>query len=81
MIAIDPQQAVVVRRLFELRDCFPKWSLSRLAVQLNADGFLTRRGKQFTDVQVKRILDREMFYRGTYQYGGIEAEGQYEAIL
>lgn len=81
VIAIDPQQAVVVRRLFELRDCFPKWSLSRLAVQLNADGFLTRRGKKFTDVQVKRILDRETFYRGKYQYGGIEAEGLYEAIL
>ncbi|RKP54137.1 recombinase family protein [Cohnella endophytica] len=75
VIVIDPEQAVVVRRLFELRDCFPRWSLSRLAVQLNADGFLTRQEKRFTDVQVKRILDRETFYRGTYQYGGIEAEG------
>lgn len=81
VIAIDPQQAIVVRRLFELRGCFANWSLSRLAVQLNADGFRTRRGSLFTDVQVKRILDREAFYRGTYQYGGVESEGQYEAIL
>jgi DNA invertase Pin-like site-specific DNA recombinase len=81
VIELDPAQAIVVRRLFELRDCFPRWSLSRLAVQLNSDGFHTRREKRFTDVQVKRILDREDFYRGTYQYGGIEAEGQHEAIL
>lgn len=81
VIVLDPGQAIIVRRLFELRDCFPRWSLSRLAMQLNNDGFLTRREKRFTDVQVKRILDREDFYRGTYQYGGIEAEGQHEAIL
>lgn len=81
VIVLEPAQAIIVRRLFELRDCFPRWSLSRLAVQLNADGFHTRHGKQFTDVQVKRILDREDFYRGMYHYGGVEAEGQHEAIL
>lgn len=81
VIELDPEQAIVVRRLFELRALFPCWSLSRLAAQLQNDGFQTRRGKQFTDVQVKRILDREDFYRGTYRYGEIEAEGQHEAIL
>jgi DNA invertase Pin-like site-specific DNA recombinase len=50
VIALDPIQAVVVRRLFELRDLFPRWSLSRIAMQLNEDGFQTRRGKRFTDV-------------------------------
>lgn len=81
VIEIDPQQAVVVRRLFELRELFPGWSLSRLARQLNQDGFQTRQGKQFTDVQVKRILDRETLYKGIYRYGTIEAEGTHEAIL
>jgi DNA invertase Pin-like site-specific DNA recombinase len=59
VIEIDPAQALTVRRLFELRELFPQWSLSRLAVQLNHDGLQTRRGKRFTDVQVKRMLDRE----------------------
>jgi DNA invertase Pin-like site-specific DNA recombinase len=66
VLVIDPQQAIVVRRLYELRDFFSQWSLSRLAVQLNVDGFRTRRGSLFTDVQVKRILDREEFYRGSH---------------
>ncbi|RTE11194.1 recombinase family protein [Paenibacillus whitsoniae] len=81
VIEIDESQAVVVRRLFELRDLFPRWSLSRLASQLNNDGFQTRRGKPFTDVQVSRILERENFYRGTYRYSNIEAEGKHAAII
>ncbi|SDO04961.1 Site-specific DNA recombinase related to the DNA invertase Pin [Paenibacillus sp. yr247] len=81
VIEIDEAQAVVVRRLFELRDLFPQWSLSRLAEQLNRDGFQTRRGKRFTDVQVFRILEREDFYKGTYRYGNIKAEGKHAAII
>jgi len=80
-IQLDQAGAVVVRRLFELRECFPQWSLSRLALQLNQDGFHTKRGKTFTDVQVKRMLDREDFYRGRYHYSGVDVVGQHEAIL
>ena len=81
IIEVDPKQANIVRRVFELRRNHPFWSLSRLAEQLNAEGFQTRRGKRFTDVQVKRILDHESFYRGMYRYGSIVTEGQHESIL
>lgn len=30
---------------------------------------------------VKRILDREDFYKGEYEYGGIKSIGDYEPIL
>lgn len=53
----------------------PSWSLSQIAVELNQAGYRTVQGKLFTKVQIKRILDREDFYRGMYRYGQIEAKG------
>jgi len=45
------------------------------------EGHRTEKGKRFTKVQVKRILDRESFYRGIYTYGQIQANGQHQAII
>ncbi|MGF9910330.1 recombinase family protein [Brevibacillus porteri] len=80
-IQINERQAVTVRRLFSLRETHPTWSLSQLAVQLNTEGYTTTHDKSFTKVQVKRIIDREAFYRGTYRYGQIEANGLHQAIM
>lgn len=80
-IQIDERQAETVRRLFSLRETNPTWSLSQLAVQLNTEGYTTTHDKSFTKVQVKRIIDREAFYRGTYRYGQIEANGLHQAIM
>jgi hypothetical protein len=33
-------------------------SLGRIAAQLNAEGYVTRRGKSWSPTQVKRVLDR-----------------------
>lgn len=80
-IEINWDEALAVRRLFELRELFPKWSLSELAYQLNYDGYKTKQGSRFTKVQVKRILDREDFYRGLYFYGNVEAQGCHTPII
>ena len=78
---VDAGKAVVVRRLFELRYIFKNWSFTQLAKQLNVEGYCTAKGKQFTKVQVKRMLDRENFYRGMYKYGKIQTKGQHAVII
>jgi DNA invertase Pin-like site-specific DNA recombinase len=80
-LEIDWENAVVIQRLFELRELFPHWSLARLAIQLNYDGYKTARGNPFSKMQVKRMLDREDFYSGTYCYGTLTVPGQHAAIL
>ncbi|ACO29478.1 recombinase family protein [Bacillus cereus] len=81
VLEVDVEKAVVVRRLFELRHFFKHWSLTQLAERLNRDGYRTEKGKLFTKVQVKRMLDRENFYRGVYTYGQIQTNGKHPAII
>ncbi|MEK4455236.1 recombinase family protein [Paenibacillus sp. FSL L8-0506] len=80
-LKINLKEASAILRLFELRELFPSWSLSKYAFQLNYDGFSTAKDKPFTKVQVKRILDREDFYKGFYCYGEISSIGHYSAII
>lgn len=80
-IEVIQDEALAVKRLFELKELYPKWSLSELACRMNSEGFTTKQGKSFTKVQVKRILDRKEFYQGMYCYGGIKVEGKHRAIL
>ena len=65
----------------ELRHFFKHWSLTQLAERLNMEGYCTQKGKRFTKVQVKRMLDRENFYRGVYTYGQIQTNGKHPAII
>ena len=81
MLEVDVEKAVVVRRLLDLRNFFKHWSLTQLTEQLNVEGYCTAKGKQFTKVQVKRMLDRESFYRGVYTYGQIQTNGKHLAII
>lgn len=80
-LSVDPVQAKTVRRVFELKEQHPTWSLAQIAAELNREGFTTVQGKPFSKVQVKRILDREDFYRGMYRYGQIEAKGVHQPII
>lgn len=80
-IQVDEKQAKTVRRVFQLKEQYPLWTLSLIAEELNKEGFTTQQGNMFTKVQVKRILDRRDFYSGTYRYGDISAEGVHQAIL
>ena len=43
-------------------------------------GYKGRKGADFNVMLVKRILDKENFYKGSYNYGGIESVGEYEPI-
>lgn len=81
VIEVNKAQANTVRRLFDIREQNPNWTLTEMAIQMNQEGFTTQQGKQFTKVQVKRILDRREFYEGQYHYGGITATGLHQAIL
>lgn len=81
ILIVDEEQAKVVRRIFEIRHNSPTLSLSEIANRLNIEGYKTAKGKDFTKVQVKRILDREYLYRGYYRYGDIEVKGVHQAII
>jgi site-specific DNA recombinase len=80
-LEVNHEESLVIKRLFELKSNFPKWSLSQLASQLNSEGYSTQQNKGFTKVQVKRILDRKDFYEGIYSYGEIRAKGVHKPIL
>lgn len=80
-LTVNREEAEIVRHIFTLRNLHPDWSLRQLAQALNAVGHRTRNGKAWQAMQVQRILERESFYRGLYQYGDITSTGQFEAIL
>jgi site-specific DNA recombinase len=80
-LELDNRKALTVRRLFELKQLHPRWTLTQYAEELNEAGHQTEQGNRFTKVQVKRIFDHEPMYRGTYTYGSIEAVGQHQAII
>ena len=77
----DPDKARTVKRLFELHHEMPGATLQAMADKLNEEGHTTARGGRFHPVQVKRILEREMVYKGGYKYAGIEAPGQHIPII
>ncbi|MGG4394583.1 recombinase family protein [Paenibacillus thiaminolyticus] len=80
-IQVDEKQAKTVRRVFQIKEQHPTFTLTNIAEALNEEGFTTQQGSMFTKVQVKRILDRRDFYSGIYRYGDISAEGLHQAIL
>jgi site-specific DNA recombinase len=80
-IQVDEKQAQTVRRVFQLKEEHPLWSLTQIAEAMNEEGFTTQQGRLFTKVQIKRILDRRDIYSGIYRYGNIQANGLHEAIL
>jgi hypothetical protein len=81
VLQLDQEKALTVKRVFELREERPSWTLQQLADRLNKEGHTTAQGKSFKPMQVKRILDRQGLYSGIYSYSGIEAEGQHDAII
>ena len=80
-LEVNEEQANTVRRVFEIKQRNPALSLSQIASIINLEGFKTTQDKEFTKVQIKRILDRKDFYSGIYHYGQIEAKGEHIAII
>jgi DNA invertase Pin-like site-specific DNA recombinase len=75
----DAAKVDVVRKVFSLHA--RRYSLSKIANELNAQGWVTTTGKPWRKQAVDRILKDKPFYRGLYAYAGIEAKGQHEAVL
>lgn len=80
-LEVNETQARAVKRIFELRELNPDFSLSDIASCLNTEGYKTRENKSFTKVQVKRVLDHRDFYKGLYSYSEIKSTGQHKPIL
>jgi len=80
-LSLDEDKASTVKRVFELRDTKPDASLKKIADMLNSEGYTTKEGRQFHPMQVKRILDRQAIYEGSYKYSGIEANGKQPRII
>jgi DNA invertase Pin-like site-specific DNA recombinase len=80
-LTLDEEKTSTVKRVFELRAAKPDASLKKIADILNVEGLTTKEGKPFHPMQVKRILDRRAFYKGTYRYSGVDVDGQHQTIL
>lgn len=80
-LEVDEDKVPTVRRVFDLREEHPDWTLDRIASVLNQEGHTTAKGKPFGKVQVKRILDRRELYAGLYRYAGLQAPGKHQAII
>lgn len=80
-LVIDPEEAEVVRFIFE-RKFSGKTMLSTVDA-LNEAGYKTRNGKAFVISTVQSIWNNELTYRGKYRYGkdGEWVDGEHEPIL
>jgi len=81
VLEIVPDEAQLVRRVFDLAGGCQGMTLREMASQLTLEGYKGRNGKDIGPMMVKRILDREDFYKGFYKYGGVESIGQHDPIL
>jgi site-specific DNA recombinase len=75
----DEQEANVINRIFALRES--EKSLQEIANHLNQVGVPTKHGNLWSKSQLKYILDREEFYKGTYRYSNIVTKGRHQPIL
>lgn len=79
-IEIEPREAQAVCRIFELNSMCPWLTLAEIAQTLNIEGYRGRKG-YINVMLVKRVLEKEDFYKGIYRYSGIESDGKYEPII
>ena len=78
---VNATEAKAVRRVFEIKQSFPDMTLKSIAEFMKMEGHKGRKGADFNAMLVKRILDKENFCRGYYNYDGIESVGEYEPLL
>ena len=78
---VETTEARAVQRVFQLKQLMPDMTLKNISEFMKAEGYKGRKGADFNVMLVKRILDKKNFYKGCYNYGGIESVGEYEPIL
>lgn len=80
-LVINPDEAAVVRKIFELRD--NGVTMMEIVSTLNKEGVQTRKGGEWVISTVQGILNNRKTYEGFYRYGKDNewVKGQHEAIL
>lgn len=76
---IDDDEAQVVRRMFSL-SLREGLGIRRIAQRLNADGYRTRRGRNWSMVTIRDLL-RNPVYIGRYDRLGVSVDGNHPAII
>lgn len=77
-VEIDPDEAAIVKQMFT--EGQKGQSLHKIADTMNAQGYKTRRGKEWGAGNVQAIL-RNNFYVGTLTHQGIETKGNHPPII
>lgn len=80
-LEIEPDEADTVYLIFALNFTFPDMSLQQIADRLNMIGKRTKRGKLFTPMTVKRVLDKMEFYMGMVYVDDKWIDGKHSPIL
>lgn len=79
-LVIVPEEAEIVRKVFELRK--KGVTLMGIADALNEAGYQSKSGKKFAHSSIQTILNNEDTYRGEYHYGsGGAKKANHEPIL
>lgn len=76
---IDEQEADVVRRIFSL-SLQQEFGIRRIAQRLNAEGYQTRRGRNWSMVTIRDLLLNPV-YIGRYDQLGVTVDGNHPAIV
>ncbi len=76
---VDEEEAAVVRRIFDLY-MHDGLGIRRIAQRLNADGYQTRRGRNWSMVTIRDLL-RNPVYIGRYDKLGVTVPGNHDAIV
>ena len=79
LVEIDPEKAILVRRLFELYAA-GKYSLSSVRDIIDSAGLKTRGGKRLAKSTVEMIL-RNPFYGGDFVWKGCRYRGTHDPLI
>lgn len=81
-LVVNETEAVVVRKVFELRD-EEALTYKEIVDILNAEGYRNRSGNEFSTSAVQSILNNRKTYKGFYKYGkdGVWVKGEHEALI
>ena len=77
-VEIDPDEAAIVKQMFT--EGQKGQSLHKIADAMNAQGFKTRRGREWGAGNVQAIL-RNNFYTGVLTHQGVEMKGNHPPII
>jgi len=77
-LKVNKKEAELVRRIFNLY--LKHKSMPHVAYLLNKEGLKTKRGKNWSAVAVKKVLDNEI-YIGRYRVAGIDEKVEEYAII